>query len=245
MDIGPAQKCVHKPGNSRGSRAGNVLTFRLGSFDDTAGIFDNWHPGGHMPLDDLIGRGHSFTLRDLSPCTTLGEAIRRLGLTPVSQDLLEEHRREQVRLHPAGFLYRHRWIAPLLTVSSFGVSVAGAALVGTSVAAVSVILAGMLPALGGIVLASRKVRGEAYWVEKRLMEYELPTARIPAVIRGLAHATKREFPPARLILGELRQDTVVLDPYLIAEYGDDRVILGIWDGDEVIACAERTGFGVG
>jgi hypothetical protein len=189
-----------------------------------------------MPLDVLSGRGHSFILAD-TPSSTLAEAIGRLGLTPIPLDLLDQHRREQIRRNPASFLYRHRWIAPLLTVSSFAVSVAGAALVGTSVAAVSVILAGMLPALAGIVLASRKVRGEAYWVEKRVLERELAGMRIPAAIRGVAHATKREFPPARLILGELRQDTVVLDPYLIAEYGDDRVVLGIWDGEQVIACA--------
>ncbi|HSU07326.1 MAG TPA: hypothetical protein VLI93_17315 [Acetobacteraceae bacterium] len=198
-----------------------------------------------MPLDDLGGRGHSFILTDTTPCSTLAEAVRRLELKPVAFDLLDAHRREQVRRHPASFLFRHRWIAPLLTVSSFAVSVAGAALVGTSVAAVSVILAGMLPALAGIVLASRKVRGEAYWVEKRLLERELATAKIPALVRGIAHAAKREFPPARLILGELRQDTVVLDPYLIAEYGDDRIVLGIWDGDQVIACAEWASDGAG
>ncbi len=194
-----------------------------------------------MPLDVLSGRGHSFILTDPAPCCTLTEAVERLGLRPVPGDLLEAHRREQVRRNPASFFFRHRWIAPLLTVSSFAVSVAGAALVGTSVAAVSVILAGMLPALAGIVLASRKVRGEAYWVERRILERELGAAKIPTAIRGVAYATKREFPPARLILGELRQDTVVLDPYLIAEYGDDRVVLGIWDGAEVIACANPEG----
>ncbi len=78
-------------------------------------------------------------------------------------------------------------------------------------------------------------------MERRILERELTVAKIPTAIRGVAYATKREFPPARLILGELRQDTVVLDPYLIAEYGDDRVVLGIWDGAEVIACANPEG----
>ncbi|HEX5326996.1 MAG TPA: hypothetical protein VFW75_10050 [Acetobacteraceae bacterium] len=197
-----------------------------------------------MPLDSLGGLGHSFVLADRPTCSTLAEALDHLGITPVPLALLDAHRHEQVRIHPASFLYRHRWIAPLLTVSSFAVSVAGAALVGTSVAAVSVILAGMLPALAGIVLASRKVRGEAYWVEKRMLERDLATARVPAEIREIAHATKREFAPARLIVGELRQDTVVLDPYLIAEYGEVRAVLGIWDGEQVIACAERLRLGV-
>ncbi len=195
-----------------------------------------------MPLDDLSGRGHSFLLTDAPAWGTLTGALANLGITPISLDELDRHRLAQVRAHPASFLYRHRWIAPLLTVSSFGVSVAGAAVVGTSVAAVSVILAGMLPALAGIILASRKVRGEAYWVERRLFERDLALAKVPPAIGRIARTVKREFPPARLILGELRQDTVVLDPYLIAECGDERVVLGIWDGDQVIACAGPMAF---
>lgn len=191
-----------------------------------------------MPLDVIAGSSRILWLDNSTrDCTTLAGAVDRLGMTPVSAAQLALHRAEQIRRNPPSFLFRHRWIAPVLTVSSFGISVAGAALVGTPVAAVSVILAGMLPALGGILLASRKVRGEAYWVEKRVPESGLTSARVPAVIREAAYDLKREFPPARLIIGELRQDTVVLDPYLIAEYGDDRVVLGIWDGDQIIACA--------
>ena len=34
-------------------------------------------------------------------------------------------------------------------------------------------------------------------------------------------------------------DTTVLDPYLLIEFGDERVCLGIWDGEEVIASVEQ------
>ncbi len=190
-----------------------------------------------MPLDVIAGKSSLSLLDFAREDWSLGGAVARLGLNPISAGLLAAHREDQVRRNPPSFLYRHRWVAPLLTISSFAISVAGAAFVGTPVAAVSVILAGMVPALGGIVLASRKVRGEAYWVERRVTETGLINARVPQTIRESAFLLKREFPPARLILGELRQDTVVLDPYLIAEYGDDRVILGIWDGDRVIASA--------
>ena len=190
-----------------------------------------------MPLDDIGGRSHSFLLNDAPTWSTLGRTLDDLGIAPIPLDALDRHRIRQVQLHPPSFFYRHRWIAPLLTVSSFGVSVAAAAVVGTSAAAVTVILAGMLPALAGIILASRKVRGEAYWVERRLLERDLAAAKVPPAISRLAQTVKRELAPARLILGELRQDTVVLDPYLIVEFGEERVVLGIWDGDEVIACA--------
>ncbi|MGH7154868.1 MAG: hypothetical protein ACREF3_13160, partial [Acetobacteraceae bacterium] len=122
-----------------------------------------------MPLDVIAGSSRILWLDNPTrDCTTLAGAVDRLGMTPVSAAQLALHRAEQIRRNPPSFLFRHRWIAPVLTVSSFGISVAGAALVGTHVAAVTVILAGMLPALGGILLASRKVRGEAYWVEKRV-----------------------------------------------------------------------------
>ncbi len=186
-----------------------------------------------MPLDDVGGRYQLL----LSPRTSLAGALTYQGLEPVPLDLLKAHRDEQVRLNPPSFLYRHRWVAPGLTMASFLVSIGAAALVGTSQAAVSVILGGMLPALAGIVLASRRVRGEAYWTERRVSEHGLETAGVPRGIAEVAHGLKREFPTARLVLGELRQDTVLLDPYLVAEYGDERVVLGIWDGDAVIATA--------
>ena len=44
-----------------------------------------------------------------------------------------------------------------------------------------------------------------------------------------------------LVLGELLQQEVVLDPYLLLERGGERVCLGIWDGRRIIAAhAELT-----
>ena len=40
-----------------------------------------------------------------------------------------------------------------------------------------------------------------------------------------------------LILGELLQEQVVLDPYLLLRYRGERVCLGIWDGRRVVAAA--------
>ena len=55
----------------------------------------------------------------------------------------------------------------------------------------------------------------------------------------------RELPGATLILGELVQDTAVLDPYLLLTYRGERICLGIWDGDELIASmAEDQSFGL-
>ena len=186
-----------------------------------------------MPLDDVGGRYQYL----LSPRTTLAGALATQEIDPVPLDVLREHRDEQIRLNPPSFLYRHRWVAPGLTMASFLVSIGAAALVGSSQAAVSVILGGMLPALAGIVLASRRVKGEAYWTERRVSEHGLEAAGVPREIATTARMIKRELPTARLVLGELRQDTVLLDPYLIAEFGEERAVLGIWDGDRIIAVA--------
>jgi hypothetical protein len=40
-----------------------------------------------------------------------------------------------------------------------------------------------------------------------------------------------------MILGELLQQQVVLDPYLLIVYGNERICLGIWDGRRIIAAA--------
>lgn len=187
-----------------------------------------------MPLDDV---GGVFLREYALGRTTLAGALARQGIVPIPLDYLKAHREEQLRLNPPSFLYRHRWLAPALTMASFLISIGAAAVVGSSQAAVSVILGGMLPALAGIMLASRRVRGEAYWTERRVSESGLVPAGVPGEIAVVARLVKREIPTARLILGELRQDTVLLDPYLIAEYGDERAVLGIWDGPEILACA--------
>jgi hypothetical protein len=42
-------------------------------------------------------------------------------------------------------------------------------------------------------------------------------------------------------LGELLQEEVVLDPYLLLRCGGERVCLGIWDERRIIAAAAAAG----
>ena len=56
-------------------------------------------------------------------------------------------------------------------------------------------------------------------------------------MRDAALRLQRRLPGVGFIEGELFQERVRLDPYLVAEYGDARVVLAIWDEDRVIACA--------
>ena len=60
---------------------------------------------------------------------------------------------------------------------------------------------------------------------------------VPSRIALLARELWREAPGSILVLGELLQQEVVLDPYLLLERDEERVCLGIWDGRRIIAAA--------
>ena len=60
---------------------------------------------------------------------------------------------------------------------------------------------------------------------------------MPLRIALLARDLRREAPGSILVLGELVQQEVVLDPYLLLERDGERVCLGIWDGRRIIAAA--------
>ena len=65
------------------------------------------------------------------------------------------------------------------------------------------------------------------------MIYQLDT--VHPKIRQSAACLQEWLPGLSFKLGELVQDRVVLDPYLIAEYRDEWAVLGIWDGQRIIA----------
>jgi hypothetical protein len=60
---------------------------------------------------------------------------------------------------------------------------------------------------------------------------------VPLPIAQLARDVQRKAPGSAVILGELLKEAVVLDPYLLLEYGNERICLGIWDGRRIVAMA--------
>jgi hypothetical protein len=46
-------------------------------------------------------------------------------------------------------------------------------------------------------------------------------------------------PEAVIIIGELRQNNRVLDPYLVVRTATDEICLGIWDNDTILYQAIR------
>ena len=178
-----------------------------------------------MPFD-----GANFALSDRD---VLKSAVYRSGLNPVDRRILDRHKAEQIRRHPASWAYRHQQVVALAQVAVLLASV-GAFVVLLSVhQAPWGLVAGLaMFALGSSVLFL-PVKGPARWRER-----EVPSLwEAPAVIRERAEKLQHCHPGIGFVIGELYQEQVRLDPYLLAEYGNAQVVLGIWDGGEVIACA--------
>lgn len=178
-----------------------------------------------MPFD-----GASFALSDDDVLET---AIIASGLEPIGPCLLERHKAEQVRRHPPGWAYRHQQavalgqVAVLLASVSLFVFLLSADLIPWGVAAGLTMFA-----LGSAALFV-PVTGPARWRERAAEDLR----EVPLEIRKSAEQLQRRLPAVGFVVGELYQDRIRLDPYLVAEYGGARVVLGIWDGDNVIACA--------
>ena len=92
-------------------------------------------------------------------------------------------------------------------------------------------------AVGGALLALmalamlKTMRGPAHWEERSVPDTVHPQ------IADAARRLHAQSPNAKFRIGELFQDRIMLDPYLLAVSGDERLLLGIWNGKTVILCA--------
>ncbi len=80
-----------------------------------------------------------------------------------------------------------------------------------------------------------RLRAGSHWEERDVSTAFL--ADVPEPIARVARLLHDDVPGARLILGELKREETVLDPYLLIEHDGECVCLGIWENDRVIACA--------
>ncbi len=169
----------------------------------------------------------------LSAQEVLDSALSADGLEPVEPRLLARHMAEQVRRHPAGWAYRHQRAAELAQVAvlmagvvAFIALFAANRVSWGSAAALTAFALGLLPLLA-------PVKGPARWRERSIDDLH----EVPAMIREPALRLQGRLPEVSFVVGELYQDRIKLDPYLLAEYRDARAILGIWDGNRLIARA--------
>ncbi|MBV8097443.1 MAG: hypothetical protein JO212_11470 [Acetobacteraceae bacterium] len=182
-----------------------------------------------MPFDAAVASAR------LAP---LSEILENNGLTPVPWERLAAHKQSQLEKFPPSFWYRH---SGLLRIGLF---VSFAALAPLS--AMAAHLPWSLPCFIGFgwlallilpLAATLHLRAGAHWEERRLLESSLAPLGIPEPIHKVARQMHQEVPGSALVLGELVQDRVVLDPYLLLVRGNERVCLGIWEDSRIIACA--------
>jgi hypothetical protein len=88
-----------------------------------------------------------------------------------------------------------------------------------------------------IVFGVFRVSAGARWEERVVTVEALLDLGAPPRITLRARDLQRAAPGSSLVLGELLRETVVLDPYLLLERGNERVCLGIWDERRIIASA--------
>jgi hypothetical protein len=175
-----------------------------------------------MPFD---GANLALSAQDL-----LEAAMSASGLTLVNPGLLGKHKAEQIRQHPPGWVYRHsrsvqlvQAVALLAGAISFFL-LCSADQYGWGAAA------GLLTFGLAVAPLLVPVRGPAQWQER----VDPDLSAVPAVVRDAALRLKDELPEVGFRLGELFQDRVNLDPYLVADYRGARVLLGIWEDERVI-----------
>jgi len=178
-----------------------------------------------MPLD-----GATLTK---SPQNILQAAALLSGLRPIEPRVLDRHKAEQVRQHPPGWLYRNRilvqWMQMNLVMTA---PVILAILLEFDFTTLGPALASMLFALA-ITPVLIPIKGRAEWKEELDNEFR----HVPHSIRDKAFLLKQNVPEVKFYVGELLQDRVKLDPYLVAVFEREYLVLGIWDRDTVIAAA--------
>ena len=184
-----------------------------------------------MPFDSLTLRPRD--LLPTPPSTSLEAAAARAGLKRLDSALLERHKAAELERHPPSWGYRHR----AALQPAFGLTVVACSLCFILLEAHGLpIAAGTLGAclLTMVTLAMLKtLRGPAHWEERSAPDLTTVHPQIADTARRLL----AQRPDVEFRLGELFRDRVMLDPYLVAVAGNERLLLGIWNGPAVILCA--------
>lgn len=195
-----------------------------------------------MPLDAL----YAVETR------TLADTVDRIGITPISRQVLDHHKKAQVAKNPghwfAPYAHRYQDILAGLTISATVIAMANMVssgilgiighhwhiMIGCGVLSVMFFYA--VYRLDALFMESHKIKGPAKWREFSPSTLTL----VPTPIVDLAAMIRNELPTATFIMGLLVQDNIVLDPYLIIRDGAEEAILGIWDESGIIEIATVT-----
>jgi hypothetical protein len=179
---------------------------------------------------------------------TLAHALDDRYIVPIDPARLAAHKQAQLARYQPSFWQRHEAWLPIALIGSVGCMAASGGLTRGIAAdasllasAPSLIWMGSFALL--IVFGVFRVRAGAYWQERTVAVEDLNRLGVPGDVAATARLLHWDLPGSDLILGELVQQEVVVDPYLIVMCDDERACLGIWDDDGVIACGSQRGAG--
>ena len=171
----------------------------------------------------------------------LAELLDEHGTTGVPLEALETHKQIQLERFAPSFWHQHQtWLPVGLIGSVTCMAVSGGLANGMAPASflpsgLTLIWLSVMTLL--IVFGVFRVTAGANWEEHWVAPEALADLGVPPGVAWLARSLLRAAPSATLILGELKRQEVVLDPYLLLECDGERVCLGIWDEDRIIAAA--------
>jgi hypothetical protein len=185
-----------------------------------------------MPFDALVAPARQTLLR---------EVLDEHGITPVPLEALAAHKQAQLERFAPSFWFRHQALLPTALLGSVaGMAASGgmAQQIGHGSPWPSVLTLGWMCVIAMLIGAGVfRVRAGSHWEERWVPVTWLDDLGVPEPIARVARTMSRQAPGAALILGELIQEEVVLDPYLLLERDGEIVCLGIWDGGHIVACA--------
>jgi len=186
-----------------------------------------------MPFDALVAP---------APQKLLAEEVADCGVMPVSPVTLVEHQRAQLERFAPSFWYRHQALLPAALLGSVGGMAFSGGLAQRVADGGSPLSCWLTLSWMGVIMLLLgagvfRVRAGSHWEERWVPAVWLKGLGVPEPIAALARDLNRNIPGAALILGELVEDHVVLDPYLVLERDGERVCLGIWDDSGIIAVA--------
>lgn len=207
-----------------------------------------------MPLD-VAGFKTKIGLLDVAA---------NLGIMPIPMAELESHKAIEVAKNPPSaigrFIEDHQAaiqktvynltngcvalvpaFAATAVISAFFAAYTSSSLMLTFVSALMIFPAGFAALKMDDLYQGKKgprFRGSARWHESSLTAAET-AAWVPFPIRAFAEDILVLLPDADLIIGELIQDEVVIDPYLLVQYQGEKIVLGIWNDRGVIRLAKQ------
>lgn len=161
----------------------------------------------------------------------LAEILGEQGVAPVPLEALAAHKARQLERFAPSFWHQHQAWLPVGLIGS----VVCMAMTGGMATWLSLFWLGVMTLL--IVFGVFRLSAGARWEERYVMVDGLACLGVPVPIARLARDIQQEAAGSALILGELLREEVVLDPYLLLQYGEETVCLGIWDERRIIAVA--------